>query len=531
MAFEKIEDLSLTIEKLKKYGKESRNFVSILETLNSKCINDLINDLNSKFKSNLGRKAYSRMLLLGIIFYGITVDEWRISKLASLCKKDIILKTFLNDKTPSESTLGRFLKNSDIKIIKKIFIYSLVVSNEYGFLKFLHMFIDGTDALIKGSKYYTLTRDELNALIQMKDWNLLHDKSKKSIKRIKKELKVKKREFHGNEEIQNTIKIVEKRIMIYNKSLAKKIEEFEARFNEIDSDYISITFPEAVMMPTKKGSFDFGLNLQNVMSENKIVLASILLDKPNDNLVLKEVLIELKENFTLLLEMMEKYSFKSNYKEIRRMLKKAIYVMDSGYFSNENLETTYKYGINAIIMPKSMATQFNEEYKIEKGIKEPINIEDLDKITKRHFKRGYNEYICLTGEILPLTSVKDINSKYNHLHDADDDFLEKSYTYTCQSSSYCPYKDKCLGSDETKCLNYRITTANHEMTNKLTEDANSKIYSERFHNSEGINGFHKNTNGVLLLLGSNKTATTNEINLRSAAYNIIRTRNLKGTVY
>ncbi|WP_084266313.1 transposase, partial [Methanobrevibacter filiformis] len=206
-------------------------------------------ELNGEFKSEKGRKAISRLLLLGAISYGILVDEYRIDKIASLCKTDIILKTFLNGKTPSSTTLSRFLSNSNYITIKKIFLHTLLVLNDHHILKFLHIFIDGTDALIKGSKHYTITRDELKALKLMKKWNLLHDKSKNSIRRIKKELKIKEQEYKKDQDILESIQTIRKRIKIYNKNMSQRINEFEDRFKEIDNDYVSITFPEAVMMP------------------------------------------------------------------------------------------------------------------------------------------------------------------------------------------------------------------------------------------------------------------------------------------
>ncbi|WP_157078710.1 hypothetical protein, partial [Methanobrevibacter filiformis] len=74
MAVESIEDLGITIEKLKKFGRESRDFITVLSSFDNKCVQDLINELNGEFKSEKGRKAISRLLLLGAISYGILVD-------------------------------------------------------------------------------------------------------------------------------------------------------------------------------------------------------------------------------------------------------------------------------------------------------------------------------------------------------------------------------------------------------------------------------------------------------------------------
>ena len=57
------------------------------------------------------------------------------------------------------------------------------------------------------------------------------------------------------------------------------------------------------------------------------------------------------------------------------------------------------------------------------------------------------------------------------------------------------------------------------------------MYQDRFHISEGINGFIKGTNGMFKLISPNKQAADNEMQLRNTVYNLIRTVNLKGTAY
>jgi len=105
---------------------------------------------------------------------------------------------------------------------------------------------------------------------------------------------------------------------LYNKKIFKRIDEFEKSFSETDKDYICISFPSAVMLPTKKGNYDFGFNLQEIMVEHNIIITGLLLRNPNDNISMDEILSELKENFNLLLELVEKYGCRRNYKEIKK---------------------------------------------------------------------------------------------------------------------------------------------------------------------------------------------------------------------
>ena len=52
------------------------------------------------------------------------------------CKTNRVLRVFTCGKEPKISTFKRFLENSSQKIINKIFLYTLVVMNDYQFLKF-----------------------------------------------------------------------------------------------------------------------------------------------------------------------------------------------------------------------------------------------------------------------------------------------------------------------------------------------------------------------------------------------------------
>jgi len=60
--------------------------------------------------------------------------------------------------------------------------------------------------------------------------------------------------------------------------------------------------------------------------------------------------------------MVQEYGYRNNLKEIQRLLDEAILIMDSGYFSDFNLEKAYEYGIKVLIMPKNKAIEQNQEY-------------------------------------------------------------------------------------------------------------------------------------------------------------------------
>jgi len=533
MAIKEIESFNhLDIKKkLLEIGKSAHCLITILDFVFSDCIVDLMDELNGKFPSHLGNRAFPRSMLLGVYLYCLHLHKHNLSDIARECETNNILKIFTCGESPSQATLKRFLSNSDNSTIKKVFLYTLVQLNDLGLLKFLRAFVDGTDALVNGSKYYTLTRDEFEALELMKKWNLSHDNSFKSKNRVKIELLRKQRIYKHDKKIFRIIGIILGRLKLYNKNTLNRIKEFKKSFNETDKDYICISFPSAVMMPTKKGSYDFGFNIQEIMTENNIIITGLVSQKPNDNLIMEEVLSELKENFKILLELVEKYGCRRNYKEIKQLLEKAIFVFDSGYFSDDNLESLDKHEINGLIMPKLISRQNNNKLREKNHLPTKEKNYNQKKHGKKDLIRVNNGYICKNGEKLELFEIKTINSKKNNRKGIADSWKEQSYIHKCSACEECTIKDNCLDNYEFKIITDRVSPLKYEMINKFTKQRYLNIYKERFHISEGINGYLKNTNGILHLLGSNKVTVKNEIHLRNTMYNLTRMKNLKGTAY
>lgn len=203
----------------------------------------------------------------------------------------------------------------------------------------------------------------------MKKEGLLHNNRKKSITTSFNKLKKIQEGLEKNSELYELIQLIFSKFDIFNKNIYKNIDVFETIMDERNIDYVSIAFPESVMMKTKKGRFDFAFNLQEIMSDNKIILTGLLLDKPNDHYSLEEIIEEIKENITILLELQEKYGERNNYKEIQSTIDKALFICDSGYFTTENIESTDKHGMKFIIMPKIISNRENNKNRRKNNLK------------------------------------------------------------------------------------------------------------------------------------------------------------------
>ena len=77
---------------------------------------------------------------------------------------------------------------------------------------------------------------------------------------------------------------------------------------------------ESVKLPSKRGKWEVGLNLQELMSDNHVVLSGFLLRKPNDFNTLKEVTNKISHNVELLKAIQEEYGERNNTKFFRRFI-------------------------------------------------------------------------------------------------------------------------------------------------------------------------------------------------------------------
>ena len=316
-----------------------------------------------------------------------------------------------------------------------------------------------------------------------------------------------------------------KRIEIYNVRICKKRNVLKKILLERDVKYVCITFPSAVMMKTKKGMYDYALNLQELMTENHIIIYGALLERPNDHYAIMDLLDDLKETFNILIEMQKEFGQRRNYKEIQKRIDEMIIIADSGYFTDENMYALEKHHVKYLIMPKSISQQINNEIREKNNLDLKLGTDKEN--SKKNFKRVKNGYICPQGEFLQFKEVKDINFRKKDVSNLPFEKIPRRYIFECGSCTGCPNIDKC----KFKRIEDRISPLQYAMIEKFTNKKNKQKYKFRFPISEGINGFLKNTDGSFKLISPNKKAADNEIVLRNTLYNLIRTVNLKGTAY
>lgn len=314
-----------------------------------------------------------------------------------------------------------------------------------------------------------------------------------------------------------------KRVKIYNIDIYEKKDIYINIMEEKNADSVSLTFPKACWMKTKKGIFDFAFNLQEIMTQNHIILTGFLLAQSNDQKTIKFVLSNINETIKLWIEMQQEFEERWNYKGIKRRLREYILVADSGYFTTENLYYLFINNINALIMPKSLSEQHNNKLRRENGLEEKRK-----NSTRKGLTRVKNGYKCQKGRLIKF--IESITVKHHKPHKDDnlpDICKTKRFIFESHSCRGCPNIDNC----KNKRLTDHISELIFDMTEKFLDKRRNIYYKARFSRSEGINGFLKGDNGVLKLIGTTESAVNNEIQLRNTIYNLTRPINLKDTAY
>ena len=149
--------------------------------------------------------------------------------------------------------------------------------------------------------------------------------------------------YENDEEMVKNIKHILKHYGLYRKTAYRKYDVFKKYLDEDPEGYVCVMFPEARFMKTKRGRFEFALLIQQCMLKKGIVLPGLLQSKPNDGNSLEEIITDLKETFSILERLQRYYGTRRNYKEIHNALELTIMILDSGYFTDANLEAAYDH--------------------------------------------------------------------------------------------------------------------------------------------------------------------------------------------
>lgn len=530
MPLEKDDDFNkdAIIERLKAEGRDGNRMITYVEFLFSPAVQMLFHILNSEFIFKRGHPAYNRIKLYGIFMYANEQNAYTLTSVSYLCRNDKVLRCFTNGIEPSPNCLDDFLRKSNRVVMKAITICTLIELNDLEYLDFRRIYCDSTDAKINGSVNYKVDLTDLKCFKLLDEWNLLHNGTANKMNKNRRKLEKLLKEHEDDEEMVKYIKHMFKHYGLYRKSAYRKYSVFKKYLDEDPDGYVCVMFPEARFMKTKRGRFEFALLVQQCMLRKGIILPGLLQNEPNDGKSLENIILDLKETFDLMEHLQKYYGERKNYKEIGNALELTIMILDSGYFTDDNLEAAYNHDINVLIMPRLVARRINDKLREKKFQDVEYLIEqEVKKVTKRHTDITNKGYICPNGILSQDCIEKEINSEFNHLREGQPVvFKEVSYNHEFICPADCPVKDICTINP----IEDRISVLKHNMISKFLNKRYRKIYSERFSANEQIFGDYKGLIEIIKLFGSNKAAAQNHLYIMNTCRNLKRKVALKDSI-
>ena len=377
-----------------------------------------------------GTSAYHPVMLLKVLVYAYADKIFSSRQIAKATRENINFLWLTGNVQLDFMTVNRFRSQRLKGIIEKIFaeVVELLAREKYITLE--KYFLDGTKIESAANKYSWVWgkntqrfKSRLNEKVVklFKEIDLLNDEEdtafegkdlpetgykpidsgaiKEAVKRIDEKLA----DNPGDKTLKKAKAAIEKdylpRMVKYEKQ--EEILNERKSFSKTDNDATFMRMKEDHM---KNGQLKPGYNVQ-MGTENQFVTGYSIHQTTADTVCAKEHL--------------ENLNFKP--KEV---------IADAGYGSEENYEYFEKNGIEAYVKYNT----FHKE-KSKKWIK------DITKAQNFRYDKDEDRYYCPAMN-RPLVFIREQNQK------SINGYLSRIRIYECLNCNGCPYRDKCVKSEE-----------------------------------------------------------------------------------
>ena len=253
------------------------------------------------------------------------------------------------------------------------------------------------------------------------------------------------------------------------------------------------------------------------MTDRHLIFTSILLAQGNDQKAFKDVYYQIKWTLCVFLEMQSIYGTRKNFPSFINAFLNIIIVADAGYFTIVNLYFVFINRINALIKPNTESRKTNDELRERDG-----NKKKKQSKKDKFFERVKGGYKCKNNGFLKLVATIKIKHRKPQNNNLPDVCKSKRQIYKKKNCESCPFFDECPRKVED-----RTPFLLRWMTDKFLDLRHQVHYSLRFSRSEGVNGFHKDHEGILKFVETTLNAVNNELNFRNSIYNLTRIESLK----
>jgi transposase len=279
----------------KEYLWEWHEAIILSEIINELNLDKLYQEYNKNPNWN-GRPAYNPKMLLKVLFYWYMNQTFSSRKLANKLKSDLWFMYISWNNQADFRTINRFRKEK-WSILENIFVQIVNKCYELGIIKFWTVSLDWTKIYANASKN---KNSDIKSLEKKIRW--LFDEADK-IDSIEDEEFWENNENHITEELKTKewrdkkrreIEEKKKKLEDKKEEVIKEIENKQKAW--IKQERINSTDKDSRLMMMKRKDFANWYNPQ-ILTENQIILTSIVSNSPDDSNELIPILNKLKENF------------------------------------------------------------------------------------------------------------------------------------------------------------------------------------------------------------------------------------------
>jgi transposase len=455
-------------------------------------IEEVVNQVNYKdFDEKVngpGNPSYHPRIILKIILNGVFDKITSTRKLEKSTSENVVFRYLAENLAPDFHTIAMFRKDN-CDLIKRCFLQTVEIAKKLDMVNFNKLYLDGIKVKANASKSKTFTKEEIEFLSEFVDKHFAEtdrtdEEEDKKYGESNGEIKIPEHLTHKSK-LQEKVKE-----MLKDMNKAKEqMEKAKTKIKEESVDKVNLTDMDSGMMKMKKGiHYEQAYNCQLLVEDkSEIIVGNNISDSPVD--------------------VTETESTMEKFKQEQEVDLKDVEVFQDNAYSSSKTAEYYEKGEAIAYIPDSVTTKelHGKAYTISKF--------DNDNF-KLDFKR--NQAICPVGHRMDFVKKRVKNKKSGNW----------TNVYKTDKCPNCQFKEECINSKSKR--NYREANINPLMrTIRLrfkTKEGKEK-YNKRFHKGEVAQAHIEYNLGYREFKCRGIKPCENEVNLFSAAYNLIKIYN------
>jgi transposase len=453
-------------------------------------IEEVVNQVNYKdFDEKVdgpGNPSYHPRIIFKIILNGIFERITSTRKLEKSTSENVVFRYLAENLKPDFHTIAMF-RRGNRNLIKRCFLQTVEIAKKLEMTNFSKLYLDGIKVKANASKCKTFTKEEIDFLSEFVDKHFeetdrTDEEEDKKYGESNGEMKIPEHLTHKSK-LQAKVKE-----MLKDMDKAKEqMDKAKTKIKEESAKKVNLTDMDSGMMKMKKGNFEQAYNCQLLVEDKGgIIVGNSLSDSPNDVNETEPTMEKFKQDQKVSLKDVEVFQ-------------------DNGYSSVKTAEYYAREGAIAYIPDKVTTKELHGKAK------------EISKFDFDNFELDFekNQAICPAGHRMNFIR-KEIDKKkgrWTNVYRTDE-------CYNCEFKNECCEKRKKFA-----CREANINPLMRTIRLRLKTKEGREKYNKRFHKGEVPQAHIEYNLGYREFKCRGINPCENEVNLFSAAYNLMKIYN------